>query len=130
VLEAVHLLGSVTIPLSLLLIGAQLGGMTASKRPGGRGLSALVASRLLVAPLLTVAAFQALAAVGWTIPAVPLRVAILVSAMPVAVTCGIIVERYGGAVPTAARAIFVSTLASIVTVPLVLYAIVAFVGVP
>ena len=126
-LEAVHLLGTVTIPLSLVLIGAQLGGMTSSKGQQGRGLLALAATRLLVAPMLTVAIFHALSTF-WAIPPVPQRVAILVSAMPVAVTCGIIVERYGGAVPTAARAIVVTTLASIVSVPFVLYAIVRWGG--
>jgi predicted permease len=42
--------------------------------------------------------------------------------MPVAVTCGIIAERYDGDTALASRAIFTSTLLSLLTLPLVLWA--------
>jgi predicted permease len=42
--------------------------------------------------------------------------------MPVAVTCGIITERYRGDAQLSARAIFTTTLASLVTLPLLMAA--------
>ena len=118
VLDSAALLGQLTIPLSLLLIGAQLGGMARPKIRDIRLLSSLVAARLLLGPLVTVLAFQGLGALGWAVPEVPRKVALLISAMPVAVTCGIITERYGGDADLSAGAIFTSTLLCLLTVPL------------
>lgn len=73
-------------------------------------------------PLCTLLAFRGLGWLGWSIPEVPRRVALLIAAMPVAVTCGIITERYGGDTELAARGIFATTLVSLVTVPLLMVA--------
>jgi len=121
-LDSLDMLGRLTIPLSLLLIGAQLGGMQQRPTGGGRVLWSLVAARLLIGPLIAVAAIRLLTAVGWAMPEVPRRVALLISAMPVAVTCGIITERYKGDAALCARAIFASTLLSLVTLPLLMVA--------
>ena len=121
-LDSLALLGSLTIPLSLLLIGAQLGGMRARRGPPGRLLWTLVGTRLLIGPLVTLAAFQGITALGWALPEVPRRVTLLIAAMPVAVTCGIITERYEGDTALGARAIFVSTLLSLATLPAVMWA--------
>lgn len=121
-LDSLHLLGSLTIPLSLLLIGAQLGGMPRPRSGDLRALSSLLSVRLLVAPLVTLLAFRALSTLGWAMPEVPRRVALLIAAMPVAVTCGIITERYRGDAELGARAIFASTLASLITLPALMLA--------
>ncbi len=121
-LDSLALLGSLTVPLSLLLIGAQLGGMRARRRPPATLLWSLVTTRLVVGPLVTLAVFQGITALGWVLPDVPRRVTLLISAMPVAVTCGIMAERYEGDTALGARAIFVSTLLSLLTLPLVLWA--------
>jgi predicted permease len=122
VLDSLDLLGQLTIPLSLLLIGAQLGGMRPRRAHRGRVLGSLLVARLLIAPLATFAAFQGLEALGWDLPEVPKRVTLLISAMPVAVTCGIMTERYDGDAVLGARAIFASTLLSLLTLPLIMWA--------
>jgi predicted permease len=122
VLDSLQLVGSLTIPLSLLLIGAQLGGMQRPRSGDAGVLGGLVGIRLVLSPLVTLAAFHALATLGWAMPEVPRRVALLIAAMPVAVTCGIIAERYDGDAALSARAIFTSTLLCLVTLPALLLA--------
>jgi predicted Na+-dependent transporter len=48
-------------------------------------------------------------------------VVLLVAAMPVAIVCSVIAERYGGDTHLAAQAVFLSTLFSLLTVPALFY---------
>lgn len=115
--SSVEMLGSVTVPLSLLLIGAQLGGLDLRRVHPCRCVPAVLAARLAVAPLVTLGLFLILHRVGMQIPEVPRRVAYLIAAMPVAVSCSVFAERFGGDTLLSARAIAHSTAASILTVP-------------
>ncbi len=115
-LQAAGLLGALCIPLSLLITGAQL----ADLAPGNRSLRLLshaLAGRLVVAPL---AAIVAVELVGRALGVEPLlrMLCHVVTVMPVAVSCGVFAERYGGDRDLAAQAILFSTAASLLTVPL------------
>jgi len=44
-------------------------------------------------------------------------VVVLVSAMPVAIICSVMAERFGGDATLAAQSVFLSTMLSLVTVP-------------
>lgn len=123
VLDSLSMAGSLTIPLSLLLIGAQLGGLELRAERTCRCLPQVVAARLLLGPLATLGLFLGLRAAGWQIPRVPLEVCALISAMPIAVSCTVFAERFGGDVTLSARATFYSTLASLVTVPAVFWGV-------
>ena len=46
--------------------------------------------------------------------------------MPVAISCSVMAERYGGDVPLAAQGIFYSTLFSLLTVPAMFFLIQRF----
>jgi len=117
VVQALALIGSLTIPLSLLVTGAQLG----EWRLDGRGLCGplwgAVALRLLAAPALTVALLRLLAAAGLTLPEVPRHTIFIIAAMPAAINCSMFAERFGGDTRLSASAIFLSTLGSLATVP-------------
>lgn len=114
--QAAAKVGLLTIPLSMLVLGAQLG----AARPAQRGAGvtrAILAGRLLLAPLVTVLILFGLQQV-WSLPPEIWRAAVLIAAMPVAVSCGVLVERYGGDRDVMSDAILLTTALSIFSVPL------------
>lgn len=128
VVGAVTLAGQMAVPLSFLVAGMQLVPASGQRGLGGRAsarlLAVLVVGRLLLAPALFVALVWAVAPLlGLSPAAVPLRVACLVATMPVAVTCGPLAERLGGDPELASRAIVVTTLAALVSVPVLMAAV-------
>lgn len=116
-LDAVGMVGSVTIPLSLLAIGAQLGALPLSALRPTRPLAGTLAARLVAAPLATVGLMALAGRAGLQLAEVPRTVTVLLASMPVALVCSVMAERYGGDVDLSAQAVFVSTLLSIATVP-------------
>jgi len=118
VLEAAEMLGGLTIPLSLLIIGAQLGSCPLADLKPEPALWGVLALRLAAAPLLAILLVQAAARVGLVIPDAPRQIFYLVAAMPIAISCTLFTERYGGDSLLSAKAILASTLASLATVPL------------
>jgi len=118
VIQALVMLGSLTIPLSLLVTGIQLGSLNLliDRRPP-REFAGILALRLLVAPALTIALFWLAGRAGLTLGEVPRLTAYIIACMPVAISCSILAERFGGNTLLAARSIFYSTLWSLLTVP-------------
>ena len=121
VIQALAMLGSLTIPLSLVITGAQLGSLNLAAHYPTRDFVGVIVLRLLVAPVITIAILMAASLLGLRIPEVTRMTTYLIAAMPVAISCSIITERFGGDTPLAARAIFYSTLGSILTVPALYY---------
>ena len=119
-LEAINLVGSLTVPLSLLVTGAQLGAVRISARPSPAALGVTLI-RLLIAPAVTIALAFAAKRAGLPLPSPATEITVLVAGMPVAVSCGILTARYRQDTGLAAETIFVSTLGSIVTVPIVVW---------
>jgi malate permease and related proteins len=119
--DALTMVGSLTIPLSLLAIGAQLGALPISIHRLPASLWGVVIARLILAPLGTIAFGLLLARAGFRLPDITRMVAVLVAAMPVAIVCSVMAERYGGDTRLAAQAVFLSTLFSLVTVPALFY---------
>ena len=127
VVQALTMLGSLTIPLSLLVTGAQLSGL-AWDDPGHRGLvSGVVVMRLLIAPAVTIVLLHLLVLLGLPLTDTARYTIYLVVAMPVAISCSMFAERFGGDVRLSASSIFASTLLSLVTVP-TLYALIRWLG--
>lgn len=116
-LDALAMLGSLTIPLSLFAIGAQIGGLPLRLDGLSPGLWGVSLARLLVAPLATVLGAAALARMGLRLPDMARSVVLLTAAMPVAIVCSVITERYGGDTTLAAQGVVLTTLLSILTVP-------------
>lgn len=83
----------------------------------------MILSRLVLAPVITVALFVLARRSGMVIPDVPQLTIYLIACMPVAVTCSILTDHFAGDTLLSARAIFYSTLWSIVTVPVFYYVI-------
>ena len=112
--EALEFVGSVTVPLSLLFVGSLLAGLPLGRMLASPRLWALSAIRLLVMPAVLCPALRALG----TEPMI-LGIAVTQMAMPAAVNGSLLCMEYGGDAECMAQISFVTTLASIVTIPLV-----------
>jgi predicted permease len=120
-IDALAMVGSLTIPLSLVVTGAQLGGLDLTDHRPTPALLGAVGMRLLAVPLAFAAVLWGLSRLGLHLPTIPLMVGFIIAAMPSAVNCSIFAERFGGDTSLAARSIFYGTLLSIGTVPLLYF---------
>ena len=124
--QALAMVGSLTIPLSLLAIGAQLGELTIAIHRFPKVLWGVLLSRLLFAPLVTVAMGFALLKMGFVIPEESRMIVYLIATMPVAISCSVMTERFSGDTTLAAEGIFYSTFFSLLTVPAIFFLIQRF----
>jgi malate permease and related proteins len=119
VVQALAMVGSMTIPVSLLAIGAQLGNLELHVHRPSRALWGVVCARLILGPLLTALVGWLVLKAGVSLPDVPRMVGYLIATMPVAISCSMFTERFGGDVSLGAQGIFYSTFFSLATVPLI-----------
>jgi malate permease and related proteins len=116
IVRAAAFIGEVTVPLSMIVTGSLLAGAGA-RGAWNRHVLAITAVRLAALPAGVMLLLGLADSVGLRIAPDVRTTVVIISAMPIAVTCSIVVEKYGGDVPLVSRAIFVSTLASVLTVP-------------
>ena len=109
---AIRSIGDMTGPLAMMIIGASLAEQNAREL---LDLDVLLVSlmRLVVMPLIALAALR-LAGVDETL----VQVTVILLAMPVAYTTAILAERYNANYHFASKCVCLSTLLSLVTVPL------------
>lgn len=112
--EMLDFVGGITVPLSLLLVGSLLAGLPAGQVFASPKLWILSVLRLLVLP-----AVLCLILRGLDIGYMVLGVAVTQMAMPVAVNGSMLSMEYGGDTQCMAQVTFLSTLASIITIPVV-----------
>ena len=124
--QALAMVGSLTIPMSLLAIGAQLGELTIAIHRFPRVLWGVLLARLVFAPLVTMAFGFTLMKMGFVIPEETRMIIYLIAAMPVAISCSVMTERFGGDTMLAAEGIFYSTFFSLLTVPGIFFLIQRF----
>lgn len=111
--EALDFVGGVTVPLSLLFVGSLLAGMPLGRMLASPRLWILTALRLLVLPAALCFLLRRMGT-----DALILGVAVTQMAMPAAVNGSLLCMEYGGDAECMAQVTFVSTLASIVTIPI------------
>ena len=115
--QAIANLGAMTAPLSMILIGATLAHMD-WKMLFDRSVLFTSFLRLIAFPLL----FAALLALGHA-DALTMSVCVILLAMPVASNTAAMAERYGGDHVYASACVSVSTLLSVITVPVITWLI-------
>jgi len=120
-LEATALCGTLTVPLSLVVIGAQLSLLPRASHATLRPTAGVLLTRLVLAPVASLGLFALAARLGTRIDEPTRFVTYLIAAMPVALNCGVLTERFLGDVPLASRAILYTTLVSVITVPGLLF---------
>lgn len=123
VVQAMAMVGTMTISVSLLAIGAQLGDLKLHAHRPSRALWGVLFARLIVGPLLTALVGWTILKAGVTVPEVPRRIGYLIATMPVAISCSMFTERFGGDVSLGAQGIFYSTFFSLLTVPAIFFLI-------
>ncbi len=114
--QALGMLAALTVPLSLVVTGAQMGDVK-FKGAFDRPLAGILVTRLLVAPLILAVL---IGRAPWFSPDVKI-VLHVIACMPVGASCALFLERFGGDVGLAAKAITLSTLLSLVTLPVLLF---------
>jgi len=107
--------GAAAMPMVLLLIGAALYGSAKQLLAYKWDISWLCICRLIIIPILTIVILKYL-----PLPSDVYRVSFVVAIMPVSVSASVLTMRYGGSTEFAGQAAVVTTLASIVTMPLML----------
>ncbi len=115
--RATHLVGQASIPILLLLLGMQLARASLREQIGQRwrALLTVVSTRLIVSPLVAVLLTALLGFSGLE------RFALVVQlAMPTAVNAAVVAAEFGGDATFVSSAVVVSTLASLVTMTLLL----------
>ncbi len=110
---ALEALGSVTTPLSMVLIGAMLARAKLGRTLGEWRVWVLSAWRLFLHPAALWLILRALGAEGMI-----LAVPVVVAAMPVAANTSILAEVYGGDSETASGLVFITTVLSTLSIPL------------
>lgn len=114
IVEATGMLGDMIVPLSMVIIGASLGNLPLKEVFGDWRAYAFAPVRLIVCPVLLWAVMGL-----FVQDRVLLGVITVLGAMPVATFATMLSIQYGGNQRIASRTVFVSTVLSVVTIPLV-----------
>lgn len=111
-----HLLGDLTIPCALLIIGSSLSNIPVRDMLGNRFVYAVAALRLVVMPLFVGLCLRLLG-----IDPFVSNVAVVLSAMPVATNGIMLCLQYGKDERVMTQGLFLTTLFSVVSIPMLAY---------
>jgi len=114
VMETIEMVGSITSPLSMLILGSTLAVYPLKEALTDLRCYGIAAVRLLVVPLLTLAFCRMIRLDGFMT-----GVATLTNAMPMASMVVMFANQYDGNKELVSRGILVSTTLSVVTIPLI-----------
>ncbi|MCL6589092.1 MAG: AEC family transporter [Firmicutes bacterium] len=113
--QAIELTGAMTTPLAMTVIGSMLAGLKFKEVFSGFSVYYGAIIRLLIMPVIGLGVLKLLGMTG-----ILLEVCVILTAMPVAANTVIFTEKYNGASAFASRLVFVSTLFSMLTIPVFL----------
>lgn len=109
------MIGSMTVPISMLVVGASLTNVKLIDLASGFQIYYVSFVRLLLIPIILFFVLRQL-----HLPQIIFDTVVILTAMPAATLSAIIGEAYGGDVELASKIIFVSTILSAVTIPIIL----------
>lgn len=115
VLTPIQYLSNITTPLSMLVIGMNLARGRMADAVRDRDAITAALARLVVFPAAAWVLFLLLPGIN----ALARNVFLITMAMPTAAVATVLSEQYGGDTDLAARAVFLSSLACILTIPLI-----------
>ncbi len=118
ILSTCNILGSMTTPLSMIVIGAMLGTVKLKEVFTEKFAYLTAAFRLVLVPLIIAPILYFL-----NVSATIATVCIVIAAMPTAATVGIFGERYNVLPELATKTIVISVVAFVVTMPLITWVI-------
>ncbi len=117
---AMHMIGGLTIPLSLLALGLYLGQKASADAPVLAGALQVTLVRLVIAPLILGALVFGSAFIGDGGNPMIRRVVYMILVMPIAVSTPIFAALCGHDTSVASRSVAFSTVAAAITAPLLL----------
>lgn len=109
------LLGSMTVPAALIIVGSSLANMPLREIVGGGRLWIASFTRLLLLPIIVWTVFQ-----FFTDNPMILGVAVALAGMPVGTNGTILCYQYGGDAKTMSQGTFITTVFCLVTIPLLM----------
>ncbi len=112
--KALASVGSMTTPLSMIIVGSMLAEIRFKEVFSGFAVYYASAVRLIVVPVLTLLLMRLLQA-----DHLLTQVCVTVEAMPAAVIATVLASKFGGDTKLASRCVFISTIISMVTIPLI-----------
>jgi predicted permease len=114
--RSIKMAGDITSPLSMMVIGISLAGVDIRRMMGRWRIYVTVLTRLLLLPALMGLVFYFIGIRG------PLMLlAVIITAMPIGSATSILAAAYNAAPEEASTLVFLSTLFSIVTIPIVVF---------
>lgn len=113
--KTLEMVGNMTTPLSMIVIGAMLGEMNIKEVLSSLSAYYSTFIRLIIVPFIVFVMLKLLKASGMSF-----GVLVLISAMPVAANTAIMSEKYGGNSAFASKCIFISTVLSTITIPIIM----------
>jgi malate permease and related proteins len=112
--KALASVGAMTTPLSMIIVGSMLAEIKLKEVFSGFAVYYVSAVRLIAAPLITLAIMKLLNA-----DHLLTEIAVTIEAMPAAVIATVLANKFGGDTKLASRCVFISTIISMVTIPLI-----------
>ena len=112
---SLKLIGSTTTPISMIIIGSMLAGLKYKHIFSDLSIYYASAVRLLIIPVIVYVVLKLLKA-----DEMLLNICVILQAMPAAVTTAIIAEKYGGDGLLASQCVFITTVVSVITIPIVI----------
>ena len=113
--SSLKLIGSTTTPISMIIIGSILAGLKYKHIFSDLSIYYASAVRLLIIPVIVYVVLKLLKA-----DEMLLNICVILQAMPAAVTTAIIAEKYGGDGLLASQCVFITTIVSVITIPIVI----------
>lgn len=113
-LTAMSIVGSMTTPLSMIIVGAMLSEIKIRDIFSGSLVYYASFLRLIAVPFLTLGILKLLNA-----DKLLMQIAVIIEAMPAAVLATVLAEKYGADTALASRSVFISTIISVITIPFV-----------
>ena len=113
--KALTSVGSMTTPLSMIIVGSMLAEIKFKEIFSGFLVYYASFVRLIIAPLVTIIILKLLHA-----DRLLFQISVTIETMPVAVIATVLAEKYGADTKLASRCIFISTLISMITIPIIL----------
>lgn len=122
--EPMNMVGSMTTPLAMIVVGGILGGTKIGDSFKNKKLIAASFVRLIVTPLIILFVL-----LPFNLPKIVLGMTVIVDAMPCAANTAIFARKYNADYSLASQGVFLSTLMNIITTPLILYIFIKYVGI-
>ena len=112
---SLKLVGSTTTPISMIIIGSMLAELQLKNIFSDFSIYYATVVRLLIVPMIVYVVLKAL-----KVDELLLNICVILQAMPAAVTTAIIAEKYGGDGLLASQCVFITTIVSVITIPIVI----------